>query len=573
MATAAEIQEKVDKLAVNMDRFDVITNGDAQATVTTDAGPTPSVANLFRQIRENVFNVPVPFVSGLSVTSGAFTVEEGGVIYAARPSEVPFTTTSTFDGDQWYPVVGGIDNDVLYVSRLNLDDTGATDLSSVIQPYIGGVSEIVFPAGTFYAALDVSSPVTIRGAGKGRTILTTEALSSGLTLDVNANLNLRDITVKCHATSASARTISHDGSFTVIATNVEFSGCNHDAAKGLLSAAIYKLCDFHNGPQPAALGVLAHSPLAHFWYCVFTGGRTVEAKDSIFYWCFIGDEDETNTAVHMPDGATANDGSPTGFSGNATFYDTLIRAKGAGITEGNDCHAVLRRCDVRADYGGGAGAALYARSKSTFDVEDSYIWSKAGTALSFAKTAPQDPNNIGLSGESIIKRSRLEGGFTSLAVPAQTEVYPTSIGNVVLVDCDIVGGDNEISPKTSTYYVLKTEKFWDWTESLTYTDNDTTQRFRYKSDNMMVTVTGSDGPRTGCHLSHLDALTGLPHPDGMEIWVKYGGVSSRFVTFANGTTDDSGAMYFADNASTLATTQFGIYKFRLDNTTWKQVDG
>ena len=50
MATAAEIQAKMDELSGNMDKLDTIVNGGENATVTTDGGVVPSVANFYEQM-------------------------------------------------------------------------------------------------------------------------------------------------------------------------------------------------------------------------------------------------------------------------------------------------------------------------------------------------------------------------------------------------------------------------------------------------------------------------------------------------------------------------------------------
>lgn len=52
MATAAEMEVKVDKLEVNMDRFDEIINGDASTDVPVDVGTVPSIRKLQEQLRE-----------------------------------------------------------------------------------------------------------------------------------------------------------------------------------------------------------------------------------------------------------------------------------------------------------------------------------------------------------------------------------------------------------------------------------------------------------------------------------------------------------------------------------------
>lgn len=450
-----------------------------------------------------------------------------------------------------------------------LDVSGATNMTSILQPLIGSVEEIALPAGTFYASLDVTSPLTISGAGEGRTILTTEMEANGTTITVNADLYLRDLTVKGHPTSAGSKTIENTGAHTVRTDHVTFDGTNHDPATSLTSVGKFRHSTFLSSASPNALGARCWSPLAEFTDCHFQGGRTIEPRDSKFRRCTVRAED---SAVHIPDGEYGNDGVPDGYSGVSEWYDCDIQSDGSGMTCGNAGHPKLRGTTIIAGRVETGKQAFYARSASTVDAEDcNFIAQNSGTAVSFSDL--EGPGSIARAGESVMKRCRLEGDFNSLAVPATTDTYPAAIGNVLLVDCDIIGGDDEISPKTSNYHILSTEKFSDWADSVTYTADNTTQRFRFKADGMKVSVLGSDAAKTGCHLSHLDAVTGEPHPDGMKIQLRYGGVSSRFITFANGATDDGGAMYFADDASTLTTGQQKSYLFILDSTTWRQIDG
>lgn len=55
-------------------------------------------------IRDNLgFFPPIDYASGLSVETTNFTVNHEGVVYAAKPSAVPFTT-GAWDETKWYPI-------------------------------------------------------------------------------------------------------------------------------------------------------------------------------------------------------------------------------------------------------------------------------------------------------------------------------------------------------------------------------------------------------------------------------------------------------------------------------------
>ncbi|EPK1567088.1 hypothetical protein WJF00_001170, partial [Klebsiella pneumoniae] len=58
---------------------------------------------------------PVPFASGLSVSSSRFTVTYNGNTYAAVADQLPFTTTETFDAAQWRLLAGVMSGDVMTI--------------------------------------------------------------------------------------------------------------------------------------------------------------------------------------------------------------------------------------------------------------------------------------------------------------------------------------------------------------------------------------------------------------------------------------------------------------------------
>jgi len=623
MTTPTEMQAKVDKTVTNMDRIDDFVNGGPTEDVVLDGATV--VPSIQKMVAESGLASGSAAAAGESATAASESATlaqawasgtvpggpgtksalewagEAGVNAASAEAASGPTYASTAAGiaattdGQSFAVDNGDGTVTIYrntagaavaqrtlattgylamwgINAQGLDATGATNISAALQALIGVYPVIYLPAGTFYAAINVTSPTVIVGAGRDETILTTEALTNGTTVTVNADLELRNLTVKGHPTNASSKTISHAGAYTVRARNVLFTGTNHDPSVGLSAGGTYIDCQFHTTVQPAGLGARCFSALAVFTGCNFTGARTVEARDSKFFSCNIGDT-TTVSAVHIPDGATSNDGSATGYSGISEYWYCNITAAGTGITEGNEGKAKLRFCTVRAGLSLTGNAGLYARSKSTFDIQDCDISSASnGTAVSFAKTVGQAAG-IGPSGVSVIKRTRIEGAFNALAIPTLSDTYPASVGNVRIVDCEIIGGDTKISPNTSTYHVFETERVTSYSSTAVYTADAETQRIRFRSNNQSVVVYGSDAAKTGCRLSHLDAVTGLPLPDGMQITLRYGGTSNRFVTFSSGATADGGTMYFADGVSALTTSQFGAYQFRLVGTSWRQIDG
>ena len=436
-----------------------------------------------------------------------------------------------------------------------------TIVTTAVQNALNAGAAAVFLAGGLFTAnVTASADVSLIGAGKEVTIL--QASGTGVALTVNADVNLSDMTIKCHATDPAARTIVHEGANMVRARNVRFYGVNHRLSAGVDAAAEYRDCETYT-TDAVGLGALCHSPLAKFWNCSFLGVRATEINSSIFYDCLFGDLVECTLACHLPVGETSNGGAPSGYPGTPRFYNPRILSSVDGLTCGNAAHPYLFQPYI---YVGSTG--LYARTRSTHHVEGGQIISTAGNAVAYAKTA--DAFSIGIGGESILEGVYLEGGNKALSVPPLTGTYPASIGNVRLIDCVINGGDSKISDNTSTYHVFETRKVR-YLDNISFEADGVTKRIRYKGDGMSVGVFGSDAAKTGCHLSHLDRVTGLPLPSGTRIWLYYSGVSSRFVTFATGATADAGAMYFAGGAATLATTQTGLFELVLQGTEWRQI--
>ena len=96
--TMSDLEEASANALVDMETLDSKVNG-APGTVTDRHGTTTN--NLEKIFSIIGYEVPVAFASGLTPTSGAFTVEYSGQVYAANPSSVPFTTTSTFNASEW----------------------------------------------------------------------------------------------------------------------------------------------------------------------------------------------------------------------------------------------------------------------------------------------------------------------------------------------------------------------------------------------------------------------------------------------------------------------------------------
>lgn len=528
------------------------------------ANATETESRLAGIERRVTYKAPADLIASTEVARGVGSIWLAGEYEYEEVASGGHVTTAAGVNLKVLPGADGLGP----VGALGVDATGAADVTAKVQALLDGTEGLLVPVGTYRVKLTNTAKKTIVGADRSRSILTSAADATGTTITVGADIELRNLTVQGHPTDANSKTISHTGAYKVTAHNVTFTGTNHSPAGGIDAAGDYKNCLFHSTVFPASLGPLCWSPSARFSYCRFTGGRTVDARSSKFHFCEIGDQ-TTNTAVHMPDGATNNAGTATGYTEPAEFWDCIILSGNDGITEGNAARAKLRRTFVKV-----TATGLYARSASTFDAEECTIQSTDGTAVSFSDL--QGPGNIPRSGESIFRRCEITSfspltANKSLAMPTTADIYPAAIGNVLLYDCHVNGGDTKITPKDGTYHVFKTDRSQDVAATVEFAANGETKRLRFKGNDMLVRVYGTDAAKTGCFLSHIDAATGEPIPSGSRIIVRYGGTSSRFVTFASGNTAEGGQMYFRANASTWQADQNGIAMFYLQGVAWRQL--
>lgn len=60
--------------------------------------------NLQKRLNDIGYQPPLVYQGGLSITVANQTVEHQGYVYAPKPSELPFTAASTFDGSKWFIV-------------------------------------------------------------------------------------------------------------------------------------------------------------------------------------------------------------------------------------------------------------------------------------------------------------------------------------------------------------------------------------------------------------------------------------------------------------------------------------
>jgi len=100
MPTTTEVNTSATNFIADADTFDAKVNG-SPGLVTDRHGNVTSNTELILQTIG--YEPAVDFVSGLSITKARQQVFYNGILYSANPSQIPFTTTSSFDETEWVP--------------------------------------------------------------------------------------------------------------------------------------------------------------------------------------------------------------------------------------------------------------------------------------------------------------------------------------------------------------------------------------------------------------------------------------------------------------------------------------
>lgn len=120
MPTTTEVNTAAANFIADTDTADAKINGAPGIVTDRHGSVTKNLEQIFLEIG---YKVPVAFASGLSPTSGSFTVTYNSEVYAALPSAVPFTTTATFDPSQWVKVYAA-EKGVYYASSFGVVGSG-----------------------------------------------------------------------------------------------------------------------------------------------------------------------------------------------------------------------------------------------------------------------------------------------------------------------------------------------------------------------------------------------------------------------------------------------------------------
>ena len=101
MATTPLTRQQLIDGATDLDTIEAIANSSELTYESRTGGTVKTMAGIRASTK---YDVPVAFATSISVTTETQTVTYLGVIYAPDPSELPFTTTGSFDSSQWYPI-------------------------------------------------------------------------------------------------------------------------------------------------------------------------------------------------------------------------------------------------------------------------------------------------------------------------------------------------------------------------------------------------------------------------------------------------------------------------------------
>lgn len=123
----------------------VFVNGTASDTAVNRAGRLLRTLAYYAQRFEQAlaaigYDTPVPYTAGISLTEGNQTVEYEGVVYAPIVSELPFTTSGTFETAKFRVVQGATSQDLTDLMA-EIAGPGGSELFGFLQSGAGAVPQ------------------------------------------------------------------------------------------------------------------------------------------------------------------------------------------------------------------------------------------------------------------------------------------------------------------------------------------------------------------------------------------------------------------------------------------------
>lgn len=376
------------------------------------------------------------------------------------------------------------------------DDTEA--IQQAIEENPG--KSLYFPDGTYYAHINVNQAIHLFSpTGEVRIIGSNPGES---VLEVNAPLKMDKLTfIHTDSTTSGSDGITNKG-FDIEADHCTFIGWEHDATHRS-SKSYFTNCTFTVTFE--SLGTICWSPYSVFRDCIFDGVIGADVQDSKFYSCsFSG-----LWGVHMPEGTIDNFGQPTGFKGDAEFYNCEIRGSWYyAIGLGNAAHPKLYNCFVS-----GHNSGTYARTESTYEAYNCYVEAYrnggASTAVKFSKYPTQAQSAIGLvpRGDSFYSNCRFvnvgsAGGY-HVIVPARDDGGSVTFSNCsfnldnVCAELPNIGCTEDIF----LYINVPENESQKAPETLEVSNNELlTPKYNY-SGVSMLNVKGNSGAVSGVKLS------------------------------------------------------------------------
>jgi len=167
MADQPITKQQLINASEDADDLGVFMNGDSSTDVHVRSGATyPSLAKLVTQIG---YKVPVDYASGLLMDDPTETVLYNNVAYAPIGSQIPFTTSGTFETAKFRVVQGLKNGDVTEFVDARLDfgakvDSATDDLSALNSAFTNFHQEVFLQEGDSYVS---AAPTNDFGADAG----------------------------------------------------------------------------------------------------------------------------------------------------------------------------------------------------------------------------------------------------------------------------------------------------------------------------------------------------------------------------------------------------------------------
>ena len=422
MPTTVEVNTAATNFISDTTTADSKINGAAGTVVDRHGTTTKNLEQIFEDVG---YDVPVAFTSGLNPTTGAFTVDYLGNIYAAKPSVVPFTTTGSFVANEWVLIAG-------YTDFLDKD----TLFSDATVSYPNGTILRTRKEGFSYIVLDPSTPIV-----SGYPLVQ----SGGVKLGVYAN---------------------RDGSYDPLAFDATLDGVTDDTA-AFMAACVVAAADTGivvvNGDMAFDPTFLASISLTHTLTIEVTG--TLIPSTTIAYSGTInfkgrGGVDNIQFGSTPVAQITGVSGAPTisiTGSGRDRVIENIVipTSNNVGIQTTGAANIILRNVGISTD---GTAGSVPVRADNSF-----WVWMERCSFKQDTSAAAADRQTIHLTKNTagsyigLIKVTDTRLNNYGVLIDSPVATSGALNGPFLFKDCDYENGVNEFlrldATNTGTYQI------------------------------------------------------------------------------------------------------------------------